>query len=106
MDTAVIIFCACGSRAEAETIAHRLVEEHLAACVNILPPMESVYRWQGKVETASEHLLLIKTASEKQEALQDRLLQLHSYDTPEMIAIPVTSGLPKYLRWLHEQVTG
>ena len=104
MSTPVIVLCTCGNAAEAETIAHSLVEERLAACVNIVPQITSVYRWQERVETTQEHLLLIKTIAEKEEELQKRLLQLHSYDTPEVIVLPLKSGLEKYMVWLRDQI--
>jgi periplasmic divalent cation tolerance protein len=82
-----------------------LVEQRLAACVSILPAVESVYRWQEKIESANEALLLIKTTSERFPALRQKILELHSYDTPEIIALPIVAGLEKYLHWLEEQVS-
>lgn len=104
MTDALIVLCACGSEQQALHIAHALVEARAAACVNILPAVQSVYRWQGNVETAAEALLLIKTTAARFPALRERILDLHSYDTPEIIAVPVTAGLDKYLAWLQEQV--
>jgi periplasmic divalent cation tolerance protein len=76
------------------------VEEHLAACVSILPAMHSVYRWKGNIESASEVLLLIKTGLEQLPALETRLHQLHSYETPEFLVLDVESGSHAYLAWL------
>jgi periplasmic divalent cation tolerance protein len=100
----VLALCTCGSNEEASRIANTLVEARLAACVNILSPVQSIYRWQGRVETAAEILLLIKTTDERFPALQQRISELHSYETPEIIAVPIVAGLDKYLTWLREQV--
>jgi periplasmic divalent cation tolerance protein len=104
MTDAVIIFCTCGTHDDALTIADSLVETQLAACVNVLPSVQSIYRWQGKVETAQEVLLVIKTTQERYPAVRDRIAQLHSYDTPEIIAMPIIDGSDKYLAWLRGQV--
>lgn len=104
MTDVLILLCTCGTHDEALTIANSLVEARLAACVNVLPPVQSIYRWQGKVETAQEVLLLIKTTQERFPAIRDRITQLHSYDTPEIIAIPIVDGSEKYLAWLRDQV--
>ncbi len=100
----LIVFCTCANEEEASRIASTIVEERLAACVNLLPPVRSIYRWEGKVETASEILLLIKTSEERLAALEDRVHAMHSYEVPEMIAVPIVSGSAKYLDWLREQV--
>jgi periplasmic divalent cation tolerance protein len=97
MTDAVIIFCTCGTHDEALTIANSLIEARLAACVNVLPPVQSIYRWQGKIETAQEVLLIIKTTQERFSAVRDRITQLHTYDTPEIVAIPVVDGLDSIL---------
>jgi periplasmic divalent cation tolerance protein len=104
MTEMIVVLCSCGRGEAARRIANALVEQRLAACVGILPTAESVYRWQEKVETADETLLLIKTTSECFAALREKILELHSYDTPEIIALPIVAGLEKYLRWLGEQV--
>ncbi len=103
MSEALIVFCTCGSQDEADRIANTLVNERVAACVNILPPLKSVYRWQGAVEQAEEVLLLIKTTPGQLARLRDRIPAIHSYDTPEIIAIPVAGGSERYLAWLGEQ---
>jgi periplasmic divalent cation tolerance protein len=105
MSEAILILCSCGDGQAARRIANALVEQRLAACVSILPAVESIYRWQDKIESAGEALLLIKATSERFPALQEKILELHSYDTPEIIALPIVAGLEKYLRWLGEQVS-
>ncbi len=105
MTEAIVVLCSCSDAQAARRIANALVEQRLAACVSILPAVESVYRWQEKVESADEALLLIKTTSERFPALQKKILELHSYDTPEIIALPIVTGLEKYLGWLGEQVS-
>jgi periplasmic divalent cation tolerance protein len=100
MTDALIVFCTCSSREEALKLADSIVGEGAAACVNIVPGIESVYRWQGKIETAQEILLLIKTTRQQFAALRDLIAKLHSYDTPEVLAVPVTDGFAKYLTWL------
>lgn len=104
MTDSVVVFCTCANEAEASRLAETLVQERLAACVNLLPPVRSIYRWQGQIETALEVLLLIKTNQSRLDALRERILQLHSYDTPEIIALPIVDGLEKYLTWLREQL--
>jgi periplasmic divalent cation tolerance protein len=84
-------------------IAKALVEEQLAACVNILSPMRSVYRWEGKVTDDREWLLLIKTRAERFAAVEIRVKALHSYQVPEVIALPIMAGTEAYLRWLREE---
>jgi periplasmic divalent cation tolerance protein len=104
MSDVILIFCTCPDADEARRIAHELVTCRLAACVNILPSIESIYRWQGQVESAHEVLLLVKTLRERFSELQRRIIQLHSYDTPEIIAVPIADGLEKYLAWVGENV--
>jgi periplasmic divalent cation tolerance protein len=100
MTDALIVYCTCSSREEALKLANAIVSAEAAACVNILPSVESVYRWQGKIESAQELLLLIKTTHARFASLRELVVKLHSYDTPELIAVPVVAGLPKYLEWL------
>ena len=99
---ALICFCTCPDTDTAERLAEALVEERLAACVNILPGLRSVYRWQAEVERADEVLLLIKTLPDRYPALQDRLRELHPYELPELLAVDAVEGLPAYLRWVAE----
>jgi periplasmic divalent cation tolerance protein len=102
MTNARIILATAGSQEEAGKIAHALVERRLAACVNIVPRIESVYRWQGKVETAQELLLLIKTQAALYEHVRDAIKELHSYDLPECVMLEVTAGSDEYLDWITE----
>lgn len=97
-----IVLTTCPDVQAAGRIARALVEENLAACVNILPPMRSVYRWKGKIEETSEQLLIIKIASARFPAVMDRIRALHPYELPEIIALPITDGLPEYLAWLNQ----
>jgi periplasmic divalent cation tolerance protein len=99
-----IVLSTAGSVEEARKIARELVERRLAACVNIVPQVESIYRWQGRVESAREWLLLIKTTAEQFEKVRDAIRELHSYDLPECIAVAIEDGSPEYLRWLAEYV--
>ena len=93
----------CPDEGTARRIASALVDERLAACVNILPDMTSIYRWQGVVETTPECLLLVKTRRECLEALRRRLEELHPYDVPELVALPVEGGSSAYLKWVVEE---
>ena len=99
-----IILSTAGSRDEAQKIARALVERKLAACVNIVGPIESVYRWKGAVETSEEFLLLIKTTAAAYERVRDLIRQLHSYELPECVELSIEDGLPKYLEWMGESV--
>ena len=96
-----IVFSNCPDAEVAERIARALIEEGLAACVNILPPMRSIYRWKGQVEVATEQMLVIKIQQARYPAVQDRIRALHPYELPEIIAVPIADGLPAYLTWLH-----
>jgi periplasmic divalent cation tolerance protein len=97
-----IVLSTAGSEDEARKIASHLVEQRLAACVNIVPQIESVYRWQGKVESSREWLLLIKTTVERFSSIRDAIQQLHSYELPECIAINIEDGSAAYLEWIGE----
>ena len=90
----------------ATRLAHLLVEDRLAACVQVLPGVTSVYRWQGSVETAQEHLLLVKTTAASFGAIRERVDAEHPYDTPEVIALPVVAVAPGYAAWLSASVDG
>jgi periplasmic divalent cation tolerance protein len=99
-----IVLSTAGSEEEARKIAHHLVERQLAACVNIVPHIESIYRWQGKMESSREWLLLIKTTAEKFPAVRDAIRELHSYDLPECVAIGIKDGSSEYLEWIGQSV--
>jgi periplasmic divalent cation tolerance protein len=86
----------------ARRISNQLVDERFAACANILPAVESVYRWKEKIESGTETLVFFKVSEERQSAFQDKLRSLHPYDVPEIIFLEVGSGLPEYLRWVSE----
>jgi len=105
MDEFVLVLTACASRAEGEVIGKTLVEEALAACVHILPAGISIYRWRGKLERAEEHTLLIKSVSSARDRLRRRIRELHSYEVPEILILPVAGGDPDYLSWVSESVT-
>ncbi|EIC27934.1 MULTISPECIES: divalent-cation tolerance protein CutA [Methylomicrobium] len=97
---AQLILCTCPDRETAETLAKRLVEGRLAACVNILPGLTSFYTWENRLETAEEHLLLIKTAGVRYPAVEQAIREQHPYDLPEIIALPIAHGLSDYLTWI------
>jgi periplasmic divalent cation tolerance protein len=102
---AIVVFMTAANGEEAARLAEMLVGAQLAACVQILPEMESVYRWRGKIERQSEVLLLAKTTRSKFEDLEREVLALHSYETPEIVAVPITAGLAPYLHWLTDSTT-
>lgn len=99
-----IVLTTAGSQEEAQKIAQALVERKLAACVNIVPRIESVYRWQDKVESASEWLLMVKTTAERFVAVRDAIKELHSYELPECVMVEVADGSEAYLSWISENV--
>lgn len=101
---AILVLMTAGSREEAVRLADILVVSHLAACVQILPEIESVYRWKGNVERAPEILLFAKTTQANFPALESAVRALHSYETPEIIAIPLAAGSTPYLEWLTANV--
>ncbi len=102
MPEAIVVLVTCGSEEEAVRIARALVEERLAACANLISPIRSIYRWEGKVCDEKEWLLVIKTMRERFEELDKRVKALHSYSTPEVIALPIIDGSAAYLKWLEE----
>jgi len=104
MTDRVVALSTCGSEEEARKLARGLVEARVAACVNVVPGIHSVYRWQGKIEEDAEWLLLIKTRRELLDRLRALLEHSHSYDVPELIALPIEEGSPAYLDWLDCQL--
>ncbi len=104
MTDKVVILVTAGKPAEAKKIARHLIDSRLAACVNILPPIRSVYRWQGKLEDGREYLLLIKTTRDLFIEVKTAVSKLHSYTTPEIICLPIIDGLPEYLQWVSDSV--
>jgi len=105
-DDAIVVFMTAANGEEATRLAEMLVGAHLAACVQILPEMESVYRWQGKIERQSEVLLIAKTTRGKFDDLEREVRALHSYDTPEIVAVPIVAGSAPYLEWLSKAGSG
>lgn len=103
---ALVCYCTCPDPATADRIASAVVAERLAACVNVLPGVRSVYRWRGAVEHADEVLLMIKTTAIRLDALTARITSLHPAELPELIAVEVVGGLPDYLSWVAEQTRG
>jgi periplasmic divalent cation tolerance protein len=99
----IVVLMTAGRSEEAATIARALVNERLAACVNLLPGITSCYRWEGRVAEDAEILLVAKTRTELFEALARRVRELHSYATPEIIAVPVVAGSPDYLQWIDRE---
>ena len=99
-----IVLSTAVSEEEARNIAQHLVERRLAACVNIVPQIESIYRWEGKVESSREWLLLIKTTAERFAAVRAAIQELHSYDLPECVALAIEDGSSGYLQWLENSV--
>lgn len=101
---AVVALSTVGTAQDAERIARALVERRLAACVNVVPGLVSIYRWKGSVERDEERLLVVKTRAEKVEALREALVALHPYEVPELLVLPVEGGHAPYLAWIAESV--
>lgn len=101
----LVVFSTFGDAEIARKAAHALVEEKLAACANILPQIESIYHWLGKIESNTETLVLFKTTREKYPAFEQRLRALHPYEVPEIVALELTAGLPAYLDWIADSVS-
>lgn len=100
---AAFVYITTGSPEQAEHIGRALVESRLAACVNILPGMRSIYRWQGNIETAKETVLIAKTRRSLAEALLAKVKELHTYDVPCAVVWPIETGLPEFLRWIDDE---
>ena len=105
MSDAIVVLCTCPDNTSAHELAQTLLSEKLAACVNLIPQVTSLYYWQGQLEESQEVQLIIKTRRTLFGVLQERLLALHPYDVPEVLALPILSGNPAYLQWLQEQTT-
>jgi periplasmic divalent cation tolerance protein len=104
MTDKIVVLSTCGSAEEAEKIARALVEARLAACVNVLAGARSFYRWQGAIEYSAEWLLIIKTSRGRFDELSSELQRLHSYEVPEVVALPMVAGSANYLNWLEEEL--
>jgi periplasmic divalent cation tolerance protein len=105
MTNKIVVLVTCGSAKEARKIARAVVEQRLAACANIVTsPVHSIYRWKGRVESANEFLLIIKTTQSRFAELSAAIKRLHSYDIPEIIALPIAAGATNYLNWISESV--
>ncbi|HEY5789233.1 MAG TPA: divalent-cation tolerance protein CutA [Gammaproteobacteria bacterium] len=105
-DPHLLVLCTCPDSVTAERLATLLVERQLAACVNLLPGLTSIYRWQGRVESAEETLLLAKTRGSRYADLEETLVAAHPYELPEVIAVPISRGLPGYLAWIDSETEG
>ncbi|MFT4548082.1 MAG: periplasmic divalent cation tolerance protein [Verrucomicrobiales bacterium] len=103
---AILVLATFPDIEKARQIGTALVEKQLAACVNLIPNVESIYRWEGKVETASEVQALIKTTSDRYPELEKAICDLHPYEVPEIIAVEIAAGLPAYLRWVESEAPG
>jgi periplasmic divalent cation tolerance protein len=95
-----LILCTCPDKATAKKLAHLLVSKKLAACVNIVPGITSVYSWEGEIESVTECQLIIKTSKDNYAAIETTLFKHHPYELPEIIAVPIERGLPEYLDWI------
>jgi periplasmic divalent cation tolerance protein len=102
--THTIIISTVADQATAELIARRVLQQRLAACINIIPGVTSIYRWQGEIEKSSELILLIKSRADHIDAITETIRSLHPYQLPEIIALPLTAGLPAYFDWIDNQL--
>ena len=101
----IMLLCTCPDRETAASLAHKILQDSLAACINILPGIESVYRWQGKVEQDTEVLMLIKSLSRAADELERIITQNHPYELPEIITVPIDAGSNDYLQWITNNVS-
>jgi periplasmic divalent cation tolerance protein len=106
MTDKIVVFSTCATEEEAAKLAHVLVEARVAACVTIVPGARSIYRWQGAIESAAECLLIVKSSLHLFDKLRDTLKEAHTYDVPEVLAVPVVAGAPNYMNWLEGQLGG
>ncbi len=104
MTDKIVVLSTCGSEQEAEKLARALIEQRLAACVNVMPRIRSYYRWKGAIETGDEYLLVIKSSRDRLAALLASVEKEHSYEVPEVLALPVLDGAPNYLNWLQSSL--
>jgi periplasmic divalent cation tolerance protein len=104
MTDKIVVLSTCDSEEQAERVARALVEQRLAACVNILPGVRSIYRWKGQVEDASEWLLVIKSRRGLMDQLRAAISKIHTYEIPELLALPVVEGAENYLAWLDREL--
>jgi periplasmic divalent cation tolerance protein len=104
MTDKIVVLSACGSAEEAKTLARHLVETRVAACVNVIPEVYSVFHWEGKVDEASEWMLVIKSTRGRLEALKAELRKMHTYSVPEVVAVPIVDGSAEYLEWVDREV--
>jgi periplasmic divalent cation tolerance protein len=104
MTDKIVVFSACGSAEEAQKLARHLVETRVAACVNVIPGVYSVFHWEGKVDEASEWMLVIKSTRARLDQLKLELRTVHSYSVPEVVAVPIVDGLADYLDWMDREV--
>jgi periplasmic divalent cation tolerance protein len=105
MTDKILVFTTAGSEKNAKNIAETLVKLRLAACVNIVPRLTSIYRWEEKIETAEEWLLIIKTTRKNFTAVRDAIKELHTYELPECVSVPIEDGSEAYLKWIAESVS-
>ncbi len=101
-----VVLVTAGNVEEARKIAESIVSQNLAACCNIVPQIESIYRWEGKIEKDAETLMIIKTRKSHEKKLIDKIKELHSYDVPEIIFLPIEGGNTDYLKWIGESTSG
>ena len=106
MTDKIVVLSTCATEEEARRIAEELIRRRLAACVNLLPRVRSIYHWKGAVEEGEEILMIIKTARSRFEELRAELARLHSYEVPEIIALPVVDGAESYLEWIGREIEG
>ena len=104
MTDKIVVFSACSTLDEARRIARKLIEERLASCVNLTPGVRSLYRWKGEIEEADECLLVIKSSRDLFDRLRLELEKAHTYEVPEVVAVPILAGSPNYLNWLDSEL--
>ncbi len=105
MTDKIVVLVTVGSVREGKKIARALLESRLAACVNMTAPIQSLFRWEGKVASAREHLLVIKTTRGRFKHVRSMVCEIHSYKTPEIVSLPITDGSAEYLQWIEDSVT-